>query len=61
MPAIAVAGVSPVTGDAPLKGEGETSRSECRLGVAFSPRVIISFTAIGKAGCVARRSPNMAR
>ena len=32
MPAIAVAGVSPVTGDAPLKGEGETSRSEWRLG-----------------------------
>jgi len=33
MPAIAVAGVSPVIGDAPLKGEGATSRSEWRLGV----------------------------
>ncbi len=47
VPAIAVAGVPPVTGDAPSKGEGETSRSEWRLGVAFSPRVIISFMAIG--------------
>ena len=35
MPAIAVAGVSPVTGDAPGKGEGETSRSEWRLGAPF--------------------------
>ena len=32
-PAIAVAGVSPATGDAPCKGVGETSRSEWRLGV----------------------------
>ena len=32
-PAIAVAGVAPVTGDAPCKGAGETSRSEWRLGV----------------------------
>ena len=32
-PAIAVAGVSPARGDAPLKGEGATSRSEWRLGV----------------------------
>ncbi len=31
-PVIAVAGVSPVTGGAPL-GVGETSRSEWRLGV----------------------------
>ena len=34
-PAIAVAGVSPVTGDATCKGVGETSRSECRLGVCL--------------------------
>ena len=33
VPAIAVAGVSPATGDAPFKGVGETSRSEWRLGV----------------------------
>ena len=33
MRGIAVAGVPPVTGDAPCKGGGETSRSEWRLGV----------------------------
>ena len=32
-PAIAVAGVSPASDDAPCKGVGGTSRSEWRLGV----------------------------
>ena len=32
-PAIAVAGDSPVTGDAPFEGAGETTRSVWRLGV----------------------------
>ena len=34
VPAIAVAGVPPVTGDAPSKGVGETTRSVWRLGVS---------------------------
>ncbi len=51
MPAIAVAGVSPGTGDAPL-GVGETLRSEWRLGVfhfAHSRNVLRNFATLGAA------------
>ncbi len=56
-PVIAVAGVSPATGDAPSKGVGETSRSEWRLGVChFSAHARERATASRQRAMRARRA-----